>query len=195
AREAHRGLAAPAPEHLAALDHLRVVASLLPLGAEGVDEAHDGGMHVERHGRARAAAGHDADDADVGRHVEAHAPVGFRHRAGEVALAVEIGPALHGIPALAIVPGRARRDLLTGERVGAVDQILSHPGAGALAGHGRLLRRGALPRGLLAAAGADLVELDEIAMRIVHENLVELAAGPGPGAPDPCAAARPHPVW
>src|SRR5262249_46894141 len=52
-----------------------------------------------------------------------------------------------------------------------------------LAGHGRLLRRGALPRGLLAAAGANLVQLDEIAVRVVHEDLLELGADHGLDAP------------
>src|SRR6202795_5001470 len=51
-----------------------------------------------------------------------------------------------------------------------------------LARHGR--RRGrALAGGLLAAARAGLVQLDQVAVRVVHEQLLELGADDGHDAP------------
>ena len=128
AREADRGLTPPAAEHLAALDHLGIVPALLGVRAEGIDEAHDRRVHVQRHGGARASSGDDANDTDVGRHVEPHASVRGGNRAAKVALALEIRPTLHGVLALAVVAGRARGDLLAHQRVGAIDDVLAHAG-------------------------------------------------------------------
>src|SRR5258707_7237324 len=51
-----------------------------------------------------------------------------------------------------------------------------------LARHGRRAR-GVLPRGLLAAAGAGLVQLDQVAVRVVHEELLEVGTHDRDDAP------------
>ena len=131
AREADRGLTAPAAEHLAALDHLGIVPALLRVRGEGVDEAHDRRVHVQRHGGARAPPGDDPDDGDVGRHVEPHAAVGGGDRAGEEALALEVRQLSTGFLPSRSYAGRARGDLLARQRVGAIDEVLAHAGAAA----------------------------------------------------------------
>ena len=93
AGEAHRGLAAPAPEELAVAHDLGEVAALLGLGAERVDEAHDRGVHVHGHRGVGAAPGDGADHADVGRHVEAEAAVSGGNARAQKAVPGEHAPA------------------------------------------------------------------------------------------------------
>ena len=152
-----------------------IVAALLRLRAEGVDEAHDRRVHVQRHGRAGAAAGDDADDADIGRHVEPHAPVARRapRRRGSPRAGDPTSSRQGSCPR-----GRTWRRAARSSRASAHRRVRRGPAASgrALARHGRLGGGRVLPRRLLAAAGAGLVQLDQVAVRIVHEDLLELRA-------------------
>jgi hypothetical protein len=112
------------PEELAVARDQLVVAALLGLGAEGVDEAHDRGVHVDGHGGAGAAAGDGADHGDVRRHVEPAPAVGPGDRGAEDALAPEVAPALDRVLPDLVVVGGARRDALARDLVDAIDERL-----------------------------------------------------------------------
>ena len=117
AGQTHRGLAAPAPEEPAVAHDLAEVAALLRLGAERVDEAHDGGVHVQGHGSVGAAAGDGADHPDVGRHVQPEAAVRGGNARAQKAIASEHAPGVGRIGARRVVLGRARGDVLPGQPI------------------------------------------------------------------------------
>ena len=117
AGEAHRGLAAPAPEELAVAHDLAEVAALLGLRAERVDEAHDRGVHMHGHRGVGAAPREGADHADIGRHVQAEAAVGGGNARAQKAVPSEHAPGIDRVDARRVVLGRARSDVLPRQAV------------------------------------------------------------------------------
>src|SRR5439155_11792218 len=121
ARQAHRGLAAPAAEELAVAHDLVEVAPLLRRAADRIDESHDRRVHVDGHRGAGTAAGDRANDRDVRRHVEPETALALGDRAGEEPLAPEVAPALDRIGRGGVVLAGPWRDALARQPLGALD--------------------------------------------------------------------------